>query len=255
MATAVSNNRKYLVSVAAIAVIAIGAYGLGRVYPPLGPTAGTIAPADRYVSSQVGENDVTLGDTSVAELMQTDAFEVMTKNPSFRALASDPGFAALAQNSQAMAAIAANPQRLRRAGEEPAGIPGDTELCPSHFCRGPECGRGPGERLCRHVSATAGVCRARQASRGISRRLPAIPRPLPASPRTQAPSRRLPATRRQWRRCPATLQAFSALSRDVNATGGDLSRRQRIRRHGQECERIQRARQECPGPVPFREER
>ena len=61
-----------------------------------GPDRGTIAPADRYVSPQVGEGDVTLGDTSIPKLMQTDAFEVMSKNPNFRTLASDPGFAALA---------------------------------------------------------------------------------------------------------------------------------------------------------------
>src|SRR6187549_2207251 len=99
-----ANNRKYLMSGAAIVLVAIGAYGLGRVYPPLGPSAGTIAPADRYQSAQVTEADVTLGDTSVPELMQTDAFEVMSKNPNFRTLVSHPGFAALAANSQAMSA-------------------------------------------------------------------------------------------------------------------------------------------------------
>src|SRR5829696_2225276 len=110
MATAVSNNRKYLISVAGIAVIAVGAYGLGRVYPPLGPTAGTIAPASRYVSSQVGEGDVTLGDTSVAELMQTDAFELMVHDPELRALAASPGFKALSGQPQVMAALLSNPQ-------------------------------------------------------------------------------------------------------------------------------------------------
>jgi len=105
MATAASNNRKYLVSTAIVMAVAVGAYGVGRVYPPLGETAGTIAPSERYVAAQVGENDVTLGDTSVAELMQTDAFEVMVKDPNFRALANDPGFAALARNSSAMAAM------------------------------------------------------------------------------------------------------------------------------------------------------
>ena len=43
-----ANNRKYLMSGAAILLVAVGAYGLGRVYPPLGPSAGTIAPAERY---------------------------------------------------------------------------------------------------------------------------------------------------------------------------------------------------------------
>ena len=93
MTAVVSNNRKYLMSGALIVVVAVSAYGLGRVYPPLGPSEGTIAPAERYVSSQVGESDVTLGDTSVAQLMQTDAFEVMTKDPNFLALARDPNFA------------------------------------------------------------------------------------------------------------------------------------------------------------------
>src|SRR5687768_7332927 len=102
MATATTDNRKYMISTAIVMAVAVGAYGLGRVYPPLGDTAGTITPTERYVAAQVGENDVTLGDTSVAELMQTDAFEVMVKDPNFRALAKDPGFAALAKNPDAM---------------------------------------------------------------------------------------------------------------------------------------------------------
>ena len=101
------SNTRYLLTGAAVVAVGLAAYGLGRIYPPLGPTEGTVAPAQRYVAPQVGEGDVTLGDTSIPQLIQTDAFEVMSKNPDFRALASDPGFAALAQNSQAMAAIAA----------------------------------------------------------------------------------------------------------------------------------------------------
>ena len=71
------SNRKFLVSGAAVLAVAAAAYGLGRVYPPLGPTAGTVAPAERYVSSQIGAGDVTLGDTAIPKLMQTDAFEVI----------------------------------------------------------------------------------------------------------------------------------------------------------------------------------
>src|SRR5215203_426079 len=98
MTAVVSNNRKYLVSSALVAIVAVSAYGLGRVYPPLGPSEGTIAPAERYVSSQVGDADVTLGDTSVPQLMQTDAFELMAKDPSFAAMVKDPAFAVLAAN-------------------------------------------------------------------------------------------------------------------------------------------------------------
>src|SRR5438067_13943301 len=104
-----SNNRTMIMTTAAVLAVGVAAYSLGRVYPPLGPSAGTIAPADRYVSAQVGEGDVTLGDTSVPELMQTDAFELMVKNPSFRALAASPGFQAIANQPQVMAAIMSNP--------------------------------------------------------------------------------------------------------------------------------------------------
>jgi len=77
MATSTIQQRKYLSTVAIIIAIAAGAYAIGRVYPPLGLSAGTIGPADRYVASQVGAGDVTLGDTAIPRLMQTDAFEVM----------------------------------------------------------------------------------------------------------------------------------------------------------------------------------
>ena len=69
MATTVVSNKRYLISGAVIAVVAVAAYGLGRVYPPLGPSAGTVAPADRYVSAQVGDDDITIGETAVPELM------------------------------------------------------------------------------------------------------------------------------------------------------------------------------------------
>src|SRR3954468_8465333 len=117
-----TNNRKMILTSAAILAVGVGAYGLGRVYPPLGPSAGTVGAAQRYVSSQVGDSDVTLGDTSVPELMQTDAFELMVKDPNFRALAGDPGFAALAGNPQAMAALAANPQAFAQLAGNPAAF-------------------------------------------------------------------------------------------------------------------------------------
>src|ERR1041384_6626538 len=103
-----SHNRRMILTGAAVVAVGLGAYGLGRVYPPLGPSSGTVAPAQRYVSSQVGADDVTLGDQSVPQLMQSDAFELMVKTPTFRALAKDPSFALLAQNPAALATLAAN---------------------------------------------------------------------------------------------------------------------------------------------------
>ena len=120
--TTANNRTKYLMSGAAVILIAAGAYGLGRVYPPLGPSAGTVAPAQRYVSSQVGEGDVTLGDTSIPELMQTDAFQVMVKDPNFRQLAQDPGFAALASNPAALSALAANPAAFAALAKDPSAF-------------------------------------------------------------------------------------------------------------------------------------
>src|SRR5881275_3020261 len=104
-----SHSRRMILTSAAVVAVGLGAYGLGRVYPPTGPSAGTVAPAQRYVSSQIGEADVTLGDTAVPQLMQTDAFELFVHNPNFRALAGSPGFKAIAGNPQVMSALLANP--------------------------------------------------------------------------------------------------------------------------------------------------
>src|SRR4051812_29765591 len=110
MATSLStsNKRKMILTTAGVLAVGLGAYGLGRIYPPLGPSAGTVGAAQRYVNPQVSDKDVTLGDTSVPQLMQSDAFEAMVRDPSFRKLARDPNFSALAQNPAAMAALASN---------------------------------------------------------------------------------------------------------------------------------------------------
>src|SRR6185503_1557971 len=98
--------------------------GLGRVYPPMGPSEGTIAPADRYVSAQITGADVTLGDTAVPELMQTDAFELMVHDPDFRALAASPGFKALASQPQVMAALMSNPKAFAALAANPSAFAG-----------------------------------------------------------------------------------------------------------------------------------
>ncbi len=46
MSAITSSNRKYLIAGAVVLAVAAGAYGLGRVYPPLGPSAGTVGAAE-----------------------------------------------------------------------------------------------------------------------------------------------------------------------------------------------------------------
>ena len=60
MTDTTANNRKFLATGGIVVAVALAAYGIGRIYPPLGPSEGTIAPADRQIESQVGAGDVTL---------------------------------------------------------------------------------------------------------------------------------------------------------------------------------------------------
>src|SRR4051794_32496722 len=131
MATSYSNKSKMYLTTAGVLAFGVAAYGLGRVYPPMGPSAGTIAPAQRYVSSQVGEGDVTLGDTAVPELMQTDAFELMTHDANFRALAASPGFKALASQPQVMAALMSNPKAFAALAANPQAFAGVAQAAQS----------------------------------------------------------------------------------------------------------------------------
>ena len=119
MAAKLSNNAKMGIAATCLAVVAVGAYSIGRVFPPIGESAGTIAPAERYRSSQVGAEDITLGDNSVPLLMQTDTFELMVHDPNFRVLARDPNFAALAQHPQALVAMGQAPQAFAALAANP----------------------------------------------------------------------------------------------------------------------------------------
>src|SRR5579863_2230700 len=106
MTSRVSNSSKLAIAATGLVLFGGGAYMYTQAFPPSGGTvAGTISPAQRYRNSQVSAADVTLGDSAVPRLMQTDAFQVMVKNPSFRAMARDPAFSALAQNTTALAAM------------------------------------------------------------------------------------------------------------------------------------------------------
>lgn len=82
MSNSDNNKGRMTTIVAAFAVvIAIVAY-FGVKYPMPGDQAtGTIAPAERYRGEQITTDDVTLGDESMAKLMQTDIYQEMVENP------------------------------------------------------------------------------------------------------------------------------------------------------------------------------
>ena len=61
MTATVSNKNRIYLTTAEVLAVGVAAYGLGRVYPPMGPSEGTVGPAQRYVSAQVTDADVTLG--------------------------------------------------------------------------------------------------------------------------------------------------------------------------------------------------
>ena len=53
--------------------------------------AGTVVPAQRYRAPQAAA-DIKLGDQSLAQLMQNDAFVKLIRDPQIQALAREPGF-------------------------------------------------------------------------------------------------------------------------------------------------------------------
>src|SRR3954451_5057251 len=159
MATSLTTKNRLYLTTAGVLAVAVAAYGIGRIYPPMGPSAGTVAPADRYISSQVSEGDVTLGDTSVPELMQTDAFELMTKDPAFRALAASPGFQALAGQPQVMAALLANPKAFSALAANPQAFAGLAKAAESASALAPKAQQASAQLM----SAIAGHPAAMQA--------------------------------------------------------------------------------------------
>ena len=169
MTSIVSNNRKMILSGAAVLAFGVAAYGLGRVYPPLGPSEGTVAPADRYVSSQVTEADVTLGDTAVPELMQTDAFELMVHDANFRALAESPGFQALAGQPQVMAALMSNPQAFAALAKDRNAFAGVAQAAHNASALAPQAHQASAALMNAVAGASAGDAGACLASAGASR--------------------------------------------------------------------------------------
>ena len=79
------HSKRLIIVGGGLAVIVAGVMVVGRFVPSRGASVmGTVVPAERYHVSQVSNGDVKLGDTGVAQIMQTDTFERMVKDPEFR---------------------------------------------------------------------------------------------------------------------------------------------------------------------------
>ena len=81
--------------IALVAVAIVVRYGFDSV-PKSEDVAGTVVPAQRYRAPQ-GTDEIKLGDQTVAQLMQNDAFVKLIKDPQVQAMAREPGFVAAAQ--------------------------------------------------------------------------------------------------------------------------------------------------------------
>src|ERR1700687_719422 len=109
------------IGVAAVAVVLVGHYLLD--FPSSGENAGgTIVPAERYRAPQIKPEDVKLGDQSVTQLMQTDTYERLVKDPQFRALAQSASFQTLSQNPAALQALAQNAHAFAALADKPAAF-------------------------------------------------------------------------------------------------------------------------------------
>lgn len=103
------------------AVISIVAFD----YPPQAAgVLGTIMPAERYRAPQSGAEAIKLGDQSIAQLMQTDAFDRAVKDPQLKALAQDANMRLLAQllakTPEASLAMLQNVEAAKAAAENTA---------------------------------------------------------------------------------------------------------------------------------------
>ena len=220
---------------AALVVVTGGVVYFGHAFPLQGGSVvGTIAPAERYRSSQIQDQDVQLGNDAVPALMQTDAFQVDGQEPVVPPkLAMDPGFQALAQNPAALSAMAQNPQGVHRPG------PGTPRPSPRWPRRRPRAKAFSSQGVSVMAPSNAKAMSALSAAvRTCLRPWPATPRPLPPS---QEPAGRLPgdggqpqgvrrlrrAARRPSPRPPRTPRpsppwlptprAFQALAQDAKA--------------------------------------
>ncbi len=139
-------------------------------------------PAQRYVSAQVGEGDVTLGDTSVPELMQTDAFELMVHDPELPRARGKPGLQGACRPAAGHGGADVQPARrsalLRRNPKAFAGVAQAAQNASALAPQGAPGQRGADERRRRPSGGDAG---ARFAAGGARRDRSRIRRPSRAS--------------------------------------------------------------------------
>jgi hypothetical protein len=103
-----SAKRKAMVGggLAIVAALIVWQFGFDSTLRP-DDVAGTVVPAQRYRAPQ-GAADIRLGDQSMAQLMQNDAFVKLIRDPQIQALAREPGFveaARILQNNPEAARI------------------------------------------------------------------------------------------------------------------------------------------------------
>lgn len=120
-----SAKRKALIGagIAAVAVLVVFQFGFDST-PRSEDVAGTVQPAQRYRAAQTGAADIKLGDQTVAQLMQNDAFVKLVRDPNIQAMARDPGFAAaikvMQDNPQLALLVAQNPESVNRLASQEA---------------------------------------------------------------------------------------------------------------------------------------
>lgn len=87
------NSKVWILVAGLVAVVLVILY-LGGSFPPSGDeAAGTIAPAERYrAEAALDEDSVDLGDETISEFVQTDAFEVLVNNPGLADIVTSEAF-------------------------------------------------------------------------------------------------------------------------------------------------------------------
>ena len=182
--------------VAAATILVVGRFVLN--VPSHDEAIGTVAPAERYRAKQVEASDVKLGDQAITQLMQTESFERIIKDPQMRALALDPGFQALARNPEALAALARAPEAVAALARNPEAL--------AALARNPEAMAA----LARSPDAIAVLARSPEAMAVLVRSPDAVA-VLARSPEAMAALGRSPEAMAALARNP---QAFSAMARD-----------------------------------------